>query len=170
MSYTLSTEKTWAATLDDLGETFRKWGIRNWSVMPSRPMSRARWQNTEDRRVTVRYVPRKDGDEITLTMDVQNRAEDNLRVLYLAIEALRMNEARGIADLVREAYLQLPAPAKTRDPYEVLGVRPDAPAEVIDSAYRALAKQRHPDAGGTDDAMTELNEARDRIAQDRNHA
>jgi len=32
--------------------------------------------------------------------------------------------------------------------YEVLGVQPDAPAEVIEAAYRALSKRYHPDARG----------------------
>lgn len=47
--------------------------------------------------------------------------------------------------------------------YSVLGVAPDAPAAVIKAAYRALAKQYHPDGQGVDGASTakfiELQEA-----------
>jgi hypothetical protein len=45
------------------------------------------------------------------------------------------------------------------DPYTVLGIRPDADAEAILEARRTLAKVRHPDAGGSVEAMQELNSA-----------
>ncbi len=47
------------------------------------------------------------------------------------------------------------------DPYAVLGVGPDADAGAIHEARRALAKVRHPDAGGSVEAMQELNAAVD---------
>jgi len=169
VSYTVATPKTWAQTVDQLAETFRKWGIREWMVTPPRPLSRAPYQSQEDRRVTVRYTPRGNS-EIVLTMDRQDRAEDNVRVLYLAIEALRKNELRGIADLVREAYLQLPAPTRQRDPFEVLGVRSDAPLEDIKAMYLIKTKRLHPDIGGSEEAMKELNEAWERIQAGANNA
>ena len=54
-----------------------------------------------------------------------------------------------------------------KDPYQVLGVSPDASDEEIKRAYRRLAKQYHPDANpGAEEAarrMKEVNEAYDRI-------
>ncbi len=70
-----------------------------------------------------------------------------------------MNEKRGIADTLAKAYLQLAAPAQKRDPYEVLGVRPDTPLDDIKAMYLVKAKRLHSDVGGEDDAMKEVNEA-----------
>jgi hypothetical protein len=46
-----------------------------------------------------------------------------------------------------------------RDPYEILRLTRVASFEEIKSAYRRACKQRHPDLGGSHEAMTELNTA-----------
>jgi molecular chaperone DnaJ len=46
-----------------------------------------------------------------------------------------------------------------QDPYGVLGVSPAATAAEIKAAYRALVKRHHPDAGGDDLHILELNAA-----------
>ncbi|HEU5317658.1 MAG TPA: DnaJ domain-containing protein [Chloroflexota bacterium] len=43
--------------------------------------------------------------------------------------------------------------------YTTLWLRPGAPLGVVKAAYRALAQQYHPDAGGDALAMRRLNEA-----------
>jgi hypothetical protein len=45
------------------------------------------------------------------------------------------------------------------DPYVVLGVRSDAPEEVIKAAYKAQAKRFHSDLGGDDAEMRRVNAA-----------
>lgn len=45
------------------------------------------------------------------------------------------------------------------DPYQVLGIRPDADTGQIRAAYRQRARNVHPDAGGDSDAFTRLQDA-----------
>ena len=45
----------------------------------------------------------------------------------------------------------------------VLHLRPSAPPELVDAAYRTLARLNHPDRGGDHDAMLALNQAVEQI-------
>lgn len=47
------------------------------------------------------------------------------------------------------------------DPYAELGLPPGAPPEDIAAAYRRLAKEYHPDRGGAEDRMAQINAAYD---------
>lgn len=49
------------------------------------------------------------------------------------------------------------------NPYEILGVSHDAENVVIESAYRALAKQYHPDAGGDSEKFKQVRKAYQKI-------
>jgi len=88
-----------------------------------------------------------DGRSHVLACDRWDTVPDNITAIAAHIEALRGQERWGVADL-RQAFaghIALPAP----DPWwAVLGVDRRADAATIDSAYRALAKAAHPNAGG----------------------
>ncbi len=160
MSYRIHTDKTWYETQRDLADAFRRWRVHQWETVPHREPSRR-----DPVGVRLLYTLRE--QDIALEMASQDTAADNLRVLYLAVDAMRLNELRGLGDVMQAAYLQLAAPAQVRDPYEVLGVRPDADIEIIEAAYRAQAKRLHPDKGGSIEAMATVNDALERIRQDR---
>jgi len=169
MAYKLTTDKTWAETERSLRDCFRKWGVVNFEILSAlRGVQAQRWnQRKDEAEVAVNFIHPTSGAQIPVASKDQDRAVDNFRVVFLALEAIRLNEARGIGEVVQAAYMALPAPVKQRDPYEVLGVRSDAPMVDIEDMYRIKAKRAHPDAGGTEEAMTELNAAMDRIKADR---
>lgn len=162
-AYQLKTTISWNQTLDELAQEFDRWGVEDWDVNHPRGALRKTWeaQSAADRTVRLTYT--RHGQTVNLVMDKQARAVDNLRVLYLAIEALRLNERRGIGEVVAAAYTQLAAPRDPTSPYTVLGIAEGAPLTVAEAAYRAHAKALHPDAGGSAEAMKRLNYAIDAV-------
>lgn len=164
--YRISTDKTWAETRAELRECFQRWAEHedrhiDWSVDCAVPPAKTTIRSLapEDRQVIVSFVHPRTGTEVRVDAGDQERPVDNLRKLYLIIEDMRMIERRGMGETMQNAYMQLPAPKTKRDPYEVLGCRSDAPHEVLEAAYRARAKQVHPDAGGDPEEFRELQEA-----------
>lgn len=163
-TYSNSSRTTWAESSKRLAETFRKWGVDfgeytvDCDVPPARRNSHM-WG--AEGSVTLRYrLPGRDG-VVVMTLATQDSPAKNLNSIMITVEAIRMQERRGLGGLVQAHYLALAAPLSERDPFEVLGLRPDAQPPLIEAAYRALAKDAHPDVGGSDEAMEELNVAKE---------
>lgn len=57
--------------------------------------------------------------------------------------------------------------AQTPDYYKALGVPRDADADTIKKAFRKLARQHHPDAGGDEAKFKEINEAYEVLSDDK---
>ena len=166
MSYTINTKKTWHQTQTELAYEFEKWGVTEWTTnYPRGARLEGQNQSEEDRSVTLQY--KKRGKDISLTMSEQSRAIDNLRVLYLAIQSMRLNEKRGISEVLESAYLQLVAP-EVFDPYEILGIFSGSPLDVCEAVYKAKARAAHPDKGGSVEEMTKLNKAIEMIRKEKN--
>lgn len=108
---------------------------------------------------------------LCMARDEFKHVSDNLRSLALAIEHLRGLERHGGSTMMDRAFTgfaALPAPGAKASCWEVLGLeRPDgligvgAMSMIVHSAYRDRARRAHPDAGGSDAQMSELNVARD---------
>jgi hypothetical protein len=162
------TSLTWARTHNDLADTFRLWGVENYDVKSKAygPLADRRNLPADERQVVVRFQ-HPDGREIVLVKSDWERPVDNFRQLYHGLEAMRVIWNKNLEDVVRVAYMQLSAPATQRDPYEVLGVRPDVVIEDAEAMYVIKAKRAHPDKGGSDEAMKELNDAIERVRADR---
>jgi hypothetical protein len=156
MNYQLTTKISWTQTLQELEAEFTRWGVRDWDVNYPRGARLSSGHQTEaDRTVNLSYT--RNGQTVKLAMATQQRAVDNLRVLYLAIEAIRLNEKRGIGEVVAAAYAQLAAPRDPNSPYTVLDVAEGATLATAEAAYRAKARQVHPDSGGSSEQMKRLN-------------
>ena len=113
-----------------------------------------------------------DGMQVCIPVDRYSSVEANLQAIHHIIEARRTELRHGTLALVRATFtgfIALPPTGGKRDWRDVLGLRargyPSPPlvvtAEKVNEAYKRLAKTRHPDNGGSDDAMAELNLARE---------
>lgn len=102
-----------------------------------------------------------DGLQVCIPVDRYTTPEANLQAIHHVLEARRVELRHGTLALVRATmtgFAALPAPASW---WQVLGVGADATSAEIEAAYRKLAQERHPDKGGSEAAMAELNGARD---------
>jgi len=130
--------------------------------------------------LTVNYAEQTDRPEVALWFDWGGSQrviacdrykfrEGNVRAIGLTLEALRAIERWGTGSMMEQAMsgfdvAALPAASGAIVPvsrlwFEVLGVLPSAPLATCEAAYRVLAKALHPDAGGSDASMAELNRA-----------
>lgn len=113
------------------------------------------------------YSISKGAQQMCFACDRWNCIEDNIYAICKTIEALRGIERWGSGSMVEQAFtgfLALPGP---RSPWEILGLTPPVTAKEIEAAFRAKAKECHPDAGGSAAAMAELINARQQIIEPR---
>ena len=107
-----------------------------------------------------------DGEQRCIPVDRYTTVEANLQAIHHIIEARRVELRHGTLALVRAAFKGFtPAlpPPRARTWREVLGLNDGGKPvtrEMVETCYRGLARERHPDAGGSTDVMAELNAAR----------
>jgi hypothetical protein len=85
----------------------------------------------------------------------------NMRSLTLAIEAMRQLARHGGDYMMERAFTGFLAiaPPDWKKPWrQVFGVKPDWSGDIT-ALYREKARNRHPDVGGADTLMAELNAA-----------
>lgn len=104
-----------------------------------------------------------DGLQVCIPVDRYTKLEDNLTAIHHVIEARRTELRHGTLALVRASFTGLASlpPPGNRSWRDVLEIKGPATKETVQSAYRKLASERHPDTGGSDKMMAELNAARD---------
>ena len=106
-------------------------------------------RDPDDPAVAIYFV--LDGEERCIPCDRWDRVQDNLHAVELTVAALRGLDRWGSPGLVAAAFrgfAALPATTASTSWWSVLGVAPNASEVEVESAYRRLAKQHHPDAGG----------------------
>jgi hypothetical protein len=106
---------------------------------------------------------------VCIAVDRYPKVEDNVQAIYHIIDGRRTELRHGGLHIVKATFtglLALPSPGR-RNWRDIFGLpdvgtppHPDA-RSWIDDAYKKLARQAHPDRGGSVEAMAELNIARD---------
>ena len=108
-----------------------------------------------------------EGKPLVLACDKWNSAADNMAAIAGHIEAIRTQERYGVGSIAQAfaGYAALPARGETQggDWRAEFGFTPDQrlSPEWVEDRYRALARLRHPDNGGSHEAIVRLNRARD---------
>ena len=100
-----------------------------------------------------------------MAVDRYDEVQDNLAAVAATLEAMRSIERHGGAAILDRAFTgfaALPAPAGgKRDWWTVLELSSTASQAEIREAFNRLAREHHPDRGGTDERMAEIIRARD---------
>lgn len=99
------------------------------------------------------------GEPMVIACDQYSKSWENLVALAKTVENLRGIDRWGCSELMRQAFTgfaALPPVGGTTSNevwFTVLGVSENAPAEVVEAAYKALLKKVHPDIPITGDAQ-----------------
>lgn len=104
------------------------------------------------------YWTRK-GKAESMPVDQYHRVADNLAAIAAILDAMRLIQRHGGSTILERAFTgftALPAPNTWR---AVMGLAENAPCNIatVKALYRSLSKQHHPDNGGSESKMSELN-------------
>jgi hypothetical protein len=108
--------------------------------------------------------------QVAIPCDRWARIEANVRAIALTIEAMRGMERWGAKHMIKamfSGFKALPDRVGHR-PWQVVMQLADMCAEAdARKRYRDLARARHPDSGGNEEAMSELNQAWEECQKER---
>lgn len=126
--------------------------------------------NVADPGVAVYWTTRAHGERV-VACDKWATVRENVRAIGLALEGLRAMERAGATQILERAFqafgaLPAAAAAPTVRPWwQVLelseGMIGELDIAMVEARYRKLAAKAHPDHGGSEVAMAELNLARE---------
>ena len=175
-SYKMQKDLSIADGLDRVLDELQKLGIKRDDIVISSNLEtrldglpRSNQGNPSDPGVAVYWQPKKGGVKV-LAVDRFYRVADNLAAVAATLGALRSIERWGggqILDRAFTGFAALPGPDTVRSWREILGVgQSERDPDKVKAAYRLAASRAHPDKGGSDDRMAEVNAAWDRAQQE----
>lgn len=96
-----------------------------------------------------------------MAIDRYDRVADNLAAIAATLDAMRAIERHGGAEILNRAFTGFTAIEHDARQHwsDVLGVPRNACREEIETAYRRLRSQHHPDKGGTTDQFQGITQA-----------
>lgn len=104
----------------------------------------------------------RNGRPQVIACDRWKKVGENMRAIWHALEALRSLERCGASQVIERAFMgfaALPAAHRMKPWREVLGLNEKATRSAVTDAYRELARIHHPDRGGDQTRMSEINTA-----------
>lgn len=117
----------------------------------------------DDPGVAVYWVDRQTKQPWALACDKYTHIRDNYRAIGLTVDGLRLIKRSGASQLLNRAYKGFAAlPASTKKPWRaVFGYDADEQPTYKDvqKRYYRFARENHPDHGGSNAAMHDLNDA-----------
>jgi len=151
-------EVTFARARDELVDEIQRMGGRYVVLSTNVAVRRDGWPyanqaEPKDPGVAV-YFQRGDR-QMVFACDRWDRVKDNMRAIAKTIEAMRGIERWGASEMMERAFAAfeaLPAPKTWRETFGDVRTADD-----LHRTYREKAKKAHPDAGGSEAAMAELN-------------
>ncbi len=159
-------------TRRDIRHTFAKWDIdpSEFEIVWEEDRSTGRIQQRPG--ATVRYM-RGGTWQSVLCSAFPNRAA-NLRQCFLLLDRLRIAEQQGVQyeGLTYSKEVATTTGEGNRkesllDAYDILGVSPDDPVDLIKDVYRRKSMYYHPDKGGDQEKFKRLNNAYELIMKTR---
>lgn len=111
------------------------------------------------------------GKQLSMARDKYWTPWENIRSLVLTIDGLRSMERHGGSTMMDRAFSGFTALPKASGAnwWEVLKFNratDTITSDAVKARHRELARDRHPDVGGSDHQMAELNRARDQALQE----
>lgn len=113
----------------------------------------------DDPGVAVYWQREGDKTHKVMAIDMYDRVADNLAAIAATLNAMRAIERHGGAVILERAFTGFDALPSPNDWRHVLGFEQTPTIEQARERYKRLAKSRHPDAGGSEASMKELNAA-----------
>lgn len=104
-----------------------------------------------------------DDRQVCIAVDRYSKVQDNLQAIHHILEARRTEMRHGGIEIVRatfEGFKALPAPLGHRHWTQVLDLPASATVDQVSAMVKIKAKSAHPDMGGSDAAMAEINNAK----------
>lgn len=120
----------------------------------------ATFKTPDDSGVAVYFTYKR--RQMCFACDRYSGAAENMRAIALTIGALRGVARWGTGDMMEAAFTgfaALPAPGTGTSWRAILEMNGDQTLEAARDNYRRLASKHHPDKGGSDAKMSELNAA-----------
>ena len=156
---------------DQLMDELRRLGATNIVVSTNVPVKAdgllyADNKRIDDPGIAVYFKFKK--KSLVMARDAFTSVAGNLRTLGLAVEHLRGLERHGGSFMFEKAFTSFLAiaPPNWKKPWrQVFGVKPEWQGDVT-ALFREKARERHPDAGGSDTLMAELNVAYEEARQE----